>query len=47
MRGNSKNIWTGKPMSEQVWNISKNGKKVGYGLTLKEAKADAEEMMTR
>lgn len=45
MKGNSKNIWTGKPMSDQVWHIKKDGEKVGYGHTLKEAKANAEEMM--
>ena len=45
MRGNEKNIWTGKPMSEQVWNIKKNGQEVGWGFTLKEAKAEAEAMM--
>lgn len=45
MRGNDKNIFTGKPMVEQVWHIRKNGQKVGYGTTLKEAKAEAEAMM--
>lgn len=47
MKTNSRNIFTGKPMSDanQVWRIRKNGEKVGHGYTLKEAKALAEEMM--
>ena len=42
VRTQSKNIWTGKVMSEQVWEIFFNGIKIGYNFTLKEAKADAE-----
>lgn len=38
----SRNIWTGKVMSEQVWEIFFNGIKIGYELTLKEAKARVE-----
>lgn len=45
MRSNFKNGWTGKPMSEQVWYIYKNGEKVDYGITLKEAKSIAESKM--
>jgi len=42
IRTQSKNIWTGKVMSEQVWEIFFNGIKIGYELTLKEAKARVE-----
>lgn len=44
MKTRSKNIWTGKPMSDayQVWNIYKNGEKTDFCLTLREAKAKVE-----
>jgi hypothetical protein len=38
-RTQSKNIWTGRVMSEQVWNIYKDGEKIDWAPTLKEAKA--------
>lgn len=38
-RTQSKNMWTGRVMSEQVWNIYKDGEKIDWALTLKEAKA--------
>lgn len=41
-RTQSRNIWTGKVMSEQVWDIFRDGKKIGFELTLKEAKARVE-----
>lgn len=42
VRTQSKNIWTGKVMSEQEWEIFRDGKKLGFELTLKEAKARVE-----
>lgn len=42
VRTQSKNIWTGRVMSEQVWNIFKNGEKIDYAFTLKQAKAIVE-----
>lgn len=42
VRSQSKNIWTGRVMSEQVWHIFKNCEKVDYAFTLKEAKAIVE-----
>ncbi len=42
VRTQSRNIWTGKVMSEQDREIFFNRIKIGYALTLKEAKADAE-----
>ena len=44
-RSQSRNIWTGRVMSEQVWYIFKNGEKVDYAFTLKEAKQMAERSM--
>jgi len=44
VKSQNKNIWTGRTMSEQVWNIFKNGEKVDFALTLKEAKAIVENM---
>ena len=38
-----KNIFTGKEMSHQVYEIFCDGKKVGFELTLKEAKETAME----
>ena len=44
VRSQSKNIWTGRVMSEQVWNIFKDGEKIDYAFTLKEAKQIVEAM---
>lgn len=42
VRTQSRNMFTGRVMSEQVWHIFKNGEKIDYAFTLKEAKAIAE-----
>ena len=44
VKNNGMNIFTGKPMSDAVWHIYKNHKKVDFALTLKEAKAVVEAM---
>lgn len=41
-RQNSTNIFTGKPMAEQYWDILRDGIKIDFAITLKEAKARAE-----
>lgn len=41
----SKNGWTGKVMSDQVWIVYKNGERVDMGVTLKDAKMWAERLM--
>ena len=48
MKTNDKNWETGRPMSDayQVWLIRKNGEKLAYGYTLKEAKEIAEDYIT-
>lgn len=46
IRSQSKNIWTGRVMSEQVWNIYQNGEKIDFALTLKEAKQSVERRMS-
>ena len=38
IRTQSKNIWTGKVMSEQVWHIYQNGILLTWAYTLSEAK---------
>lgn len=43
MQGNAKNIFTGRVMSSQGWRIYKNGAKIDFARTLKEAKAIAQE----
>ena len=42
VRSQSRNIFTGRVMIEQVWHIFRNGEKIDFGLTLKEAKAIVE-----
>ena len=42
VRSQSRNIFTGRVMSEQVWNIFYKGEKIDFALTLKEAKAIVE-----
>lgn len=41
-RSQSRNMWTGRVMSEQVWHIFHKGNKIGFELTLKEAKKRVE-----
>jgi len=45
MKTNFKNMFSGKAMSEQYWEIYKDGEKIDFGFTLKEAKQIAEKMM--
>lgn len=42
VRSQTRNIFTGRVMSEQVWHIFHKGKKLGFELTLKEAKKRVE-----
>lgn len=47
MKTNSLNMWTGRPMSEQMWRIYHNGIPYKYDeITLKEAKQTVEKLMS-
>lgn len=45
IRTRGRNIWTGKVMSEQVWEIFADGKKIGFEFTLRDAKEVVEKIV--